>query len=181
MTLNYNDGRLYRMATAFHLAWNYGIPRIMSSFSFTDTDIGPPHDAKGNTLSPTLNADGSCGGGWVCEHRWKAIASMVEFRNTVKGTGVSNWWDNGDNQIAFSRGTRGYIAFNGQTGVELNVRRETGLPAGTYCDVISGVINTTERSCSGATFTVGIDGFVQVVIPANHPDGVIALSVDAML
>lgn len=33
--LTYKDNRLYTMATAFHLAWNYGIPRIMSSFDFT--------------------------------------------------------------------------------------------------------------------------------------------------
>ncbi|CRK95800.1 CLUMA_CG009256, isoform A [Clunio marinus] len=135
--LSYKDGRLYKMATAFHLAWNYGIPRIMSSFEFVGHDQGPPQDANGNLRSPTFNADGSCGGGWVCEHRWREIANMVGFRNAVRGTSVTNWWDNQDNMIAFSRGNRGFIALNGQFGQNMNVRLQTGLPAGTYCDVIS--------------------------------------------
>lgn len=75
--LSYKDGRLYIMATAFHLAWDYGIPRIMSSFEFAGHDQGPPQDASGNLVSPTFNADGSCGGGWVCEHRYREIANMV--------------------------------------------------------------------------------------------------------
>lgn len=37
---------------------------------------------------------------------------MVAFRNQVKGTGLSNWWDNGNSQISFCRGNRGFIAFN---------------------------------------------------------------------
>ena len=24
-----------------------------------------------------VNPDGSCGGGWVCEHRWKSVANMA--------------------------------------------------------------------------------------------------------
>jgi alpha-amylase len=167
------------MATAFHLAWNYGIPRIMSSFEFSGHDQGPPQDGNGNLLSPVINADGSCGGGWVCEHRWRSVANMVQFRNAVRGTLVLNWWDNGDNQIAFSRGTRGFIAFNGQFGANMNTRIRTGLPAGTYCDIISG--NRVGNSCTGASFVVGSDGLVDVNIPANHADGVIAITSDSRL
>jgi alpha-amylase len=179
VVLTFKLARQYRMATAFHLAWTYGIPRIMSSFDFEDGDQGPPKDSKGNLQSPIFNADGSCGGGWVCEHRWKAIANMVKFRNSVRGTSVSKWWDNGDNQIAFSRGARGFIAFNGQVGANMNMRIETDLPVGTYCDVISG--GKVAAACSGASFVVGADGFVQVNIPANNVDGFIALTVDARL
>lgn len=75
--LSYKDGRLYIMATAFHLAWNYGTPRIMSSFDFNGHDQGPPQDSNGNLVSPVINADGSCGGGWICEHRWRQMANMV--------------------------------------------------------------------------------------------------------
>ena len=32
----------------------------------------------------------------------------------VLGTAVNNWWNNGDKQIAFCRGEKGFIAFNGQ-------------------------------------------------------------------
>jgi alpha-amylase len=54
-----------------------------------------------------LNSDLSCGGGWICEHRWRQIYNMVRFRNTAEGQSVQNWWDNGNNQIAFSRGNKG--------------------------------------------------------------------------
>lgn len=37
---------------------------------------------------------------------------MVNFRNEVSDTKVENWWDNENNQIAFSRGNKGFIVFN---------------------------------------------------------------------
>lgn len=130
-------------------------------------------------VGPTINADGSCGGGWVCEHRWREIANMVGFRNAVRGTSVANWWDNGDNMIAFSRGNQGFIAFNGQFGANMNNRLQTGLAAGTYCDIISG--NRLGNSCSGASFIVGADGFADINIPSTHASGVIAIHTQARL
>lgn len=44
---------------------------------------------------------------------------MVGFRNVVHNTAVSNWWDNGNNQIAFGLGNKGFIVFNTE-GTELN-------------------------------------------------------------
>lgn len=38
---------------------------------------------------------------------------MVAFRNVAGNTGVNNWWDNGNNQIAFCRGNNAFIAING--------------------------------------------------------------------
>ena len=121
------------MASAFHLAWPYGVPRVMSSFHFNERGEGPPSDAAKNILAPQFDAAGQCTNGWVCEHRWPQIAGMVGFRNAVAGTAVWNWWDNGSNQIAFSRGGRGFIAFNGQFGVNLSATLQTSLPSGTYC------------------------------------------------
>lgn len=118
-------------AVAFTLAHPYGEPRVMSSFSFESSDQGPPQDSDGNIIGATINEvsfakfslilfssylikfkDGTCGNGWVCEHRWRQIYHMVDFRNVVRGTNISNWWDNGNNQIAFCRGDKGFIAFN---------------------------------------------------------------------
>ncbi|XP_070169478.1 alpha-amylase 4N-like isoform X1 [Polyergus mexicanus] len=65
---------------------------------------GPPHDSAGNTLSPIINSDNTCDNGWICEHRWRQIYNMVRFRNAVNKTSINNWWDNGQNQIAFCRG-----------------------------------------------------------------------------
>jgi len=38
---------------------------------------------------------------------------MNKFRNVVAGTALNDWWDNGNNQIAFCRGDKGFIAING--------------------------------------------------------------------
>jgi alpha-amylase len=111
----------YKMANAFNLAHPYGYPRLMSSFEFTDSEHGPPADASGNTVSPGFNADGTCTNGWVCEHRWRQIYNMVGFRNSVDGTTLNDWWDNGSNQIAFCRGNKGFIAFNNQLDTDMNV------------------------------------------------------------
>ena len=52
-------------------------------------------------------------------------------------SGVENWWSNGGNQIAYSRGSSSFIAFNKDDGY-MDEWIRTGLPAGTYCDIISG-------------------------------------------
>jgi alpha-amylase len=72
------------MAVAFMLAYPYGYPRVMSSYFFDNPDQGPPN-VNGNILSPTINSDGTCGNGWVCEHRWRQIFNMVAFMNVVAG------------------------------------------------------------------------------------------------
>lgn len=176
--LTYKEPKQYKMATAFHLAWGFGVQRIMSSFAFNDGDQGPPADGNGNLNSPTINSDGSCGGGWVCEHRWRQIYQMVHFSNTVHGQGVNNWWDNGNNQIAFSRGNRGFIVFNGENS-GLNQNLATGLPSGNYCDIASGSKNG--GSCTGKTINVGGDGRANFDLPGNADDGFIAIHVDAKL
>lgn len=104
---------------------------------------------------------------------------MIAFRNTVEGTNVANWWDNGDNQIAFSRGNRGFIVFNGQYRVDLNVSLQTGLPAGVYCDLAAGSKYLT--SCTGASVTVAANGFASIYLSSEAEEGYIAISVDARL
>lgn len=104
---------------------------------------------------------------------------QVGFRNAVRGTTVQNWWDNQDNMIAFSRGNRGFIAFNGQYGQNMAVRIQTGLSAGTYCDVISG--QKVGLSCSGPTVVVAADGLADINIASNHAYGVLAIHADAKL
>jgi len=167
------------MATAFHLAWPYGIPRVMSSFEFNDGDQGPPADGYGNLRSPTFNADGSCSGGWVCEHRWRQIYNMVKFRNAVGTAAVANWWENGGGkQIAFSRGNRGFIVFNNE-GYDLNQSLQTGLPSGSYCDVASG--HKSGSSCTGTTINVDGNGNAHFSISSGASDGFIAIHADAKL
>lgn len=80
---------------------------------------------------------------------------MVGFKNEVRNTGVNNWWDNGNNQIAFCRGSRGFIAFNGES-YPLNAVLYTCLPQGKYCDVISET--KSGGRCTGIKVKVGSDG-----------------------
>ena len=162
------------MAVAFMLAHPYGIPRVMSSFYFNNFDQGPPHDGD-DILSPIIESDNSCSYGWICEHRWRQIYNMVRFRNAVKGTGVTNWWDNGKNQIAFGRGNAGFVAFNGQKE-DMKVMLSSSMPPGTYCDVISG--NLENGRCTGKVVTVQQRGGVYVNILRTDEDLVLAIHRD---
>lgn len=147
--LTHKEGALYNLATAFMLAFPYGYPQVMSSYAFTDTDVGPP------------GPGGCSASGWVCEHRWTTIANMVGFRNVTNGTALANWWDNGANRIAFGRGDKGFIAINKEQSV-MSQRLQTGLAAGTYCNIAAG--DFVNGACTGPTITVETGGFVNFVV-----------------
>jgi hypothetical protein len=71
---------------------------------------------------------------------------MTLFRNAVSGA-MTNWVSPQSNQIAFGRGTTGYVAINNADSA-WSATFSTSLPAGTYCNVITGVVNST-MTCSG--------------------------------
>jgi alpha-amylase len=100
-------------------------------------------------------------GTWMCEHRDPVIANMLAFRRAVAGTAQTNWWDDGGNAIAFSREGRGFVAINHETA-PVSHNFVTGLPAGTYCDVLGGGIGLA--GCVGQTITVGVDGKANVTL-----------------
>ena len=174
--LTYHYGSTYDLANVFMLAWPYGYPALMSSYAFNrnsnyDTSYGPPHYSGGATRGPWDGAASQPAcfsqsvGGWVCEHRWRAIGNMVAFRNaTVSHWGVTDWWDNGNNAIAFGRGDKGFVVIN-KEGAPLTRSFKTSLPAGQYCDVISG--DFSNGQCSGNTVTVDAGGYVMLTAPAN--------------
>ena len=58
---------------------------------------------------------------------------------------MTRWWS-GDNQIAFSRGNLAFIVIN-KAGVNLDQYFDTGMPEGSYCDVISSEI--INDKCTG--------------------------------
>ncbi|XP_033100291.1 pancreatic alpha-amylase-like [Anneissia japonica] len=176
--LTHESPKSYKLANAFMLAWPYGFPRIMSSYFFSGTDEGPPSSYKGQTKSVTINSDNTCGNGWVCEHRWRQIKNMVKFRNVAEGTDVNNWWDNDNQAIAFSRGNKAFLVINNDS-YRIKEWLSTGLPAGTYCDVISG--DYTGSKCTGPTITVYADGRAYFDISNSSDDPMIAIHVDARL
>ncbi|MFJ4986509.1 carbohydrate-binding module family 20 domain-containing protein [Streptomyces sp. NPDC088732] len=146
-TLNYKAGATYTLANVYMLAWPYGSPNVYSGYEFSDNDSGPPNGG-------TVNACYS--DGWKCQHAWPQIAGMVGFHNAVAGTAVTNWWSNGNNAIAFGRGSKGFVAINHESG-PISQTFTTSLPAGTYCDV----------QHSGATYTVASNGTFTATVGAN--------------
>jgi len=103
-------------------------------------------------------------GQWVCEHRDRYIAPMVGFRKYVAGTDVNHWWDDGSNAIAFSRGDRGFVAIN-REATTVSATIPTGLPAGFYCDLLTG--GRSQKVCAGASLTVAADGTVKLNLAGN--------------
>ena len=69
---------------------------------------------------------------------------MVKFRNVVGSEPLVNWLDNGFHQIAFGRGSKGFVVINNEDS-ELSQTLQTSLPAGTYCDIISGDLESKFR------------------------------------
>lgn len=192
--VTYHNGATYDLANVFMLGWPYGYPALMSSYAFNkttafDTSHGPPFvSGSGATRGPW---DGGVSapacfnqtvGGWVCEHRFRPIGNMVAFRNaTAANFFVTDWWDNGNNQIAFGRGNAGFVVIN-KEGANLTRSFHTSLAAGSYCDIISGdfvpASGTTAASCTGTTITV--DGAGNATITAKA-FGAAAIHVGAKL
>ncbi|MFZ3469849.1 carbohydrate-binding module family 20 domain-containing protein [Streptomyces sp. 4.24] len=153
-TLSYKDGSSYTLASVFMLAWPYGSPDVHSGYEWTDRDAGPPN---GGTVNACYSE------GWKCQHAWREISSMVGFRNAARGQGVTDWWDNGGDQIAFGRGTKAYVAINHE-GSALTRTFQTSLPAGGYCDVQSGRTVTVD---SGGRFTATLNAGTAVALHAG--------------
>lgn len=68
--ITYKGGIKYSMAVAYMLAWDYGYPRVMSSYAFDVKTQGPPNTGASTsyeTKSPTFDADEKCSAasGWV--------------------------------------------------------------------------------------------------------------------
>ncbi|MFD9030618.1 carbohydrate-binding module family 20 domain-containing protein [Streptomyces sp. NPDC059567] len=153
-TLNYKNGATYTLASVFMLAWPYGSPDVHSGYEWSDKDAGAPGGGQVNACYSD---------GWKCQHAWREIASMVGFRNAARGTAVTHWWDNGNNAIAFGRGDKAYVALNHE-GTSLTRTFQTGLPAGTYCDVQS---NTGVTVNSAGQFTTTLGAHTAVALHVN--------------
>jgi alpha-amylase len=158
--VTHKDGmNVNNIAHVFMLAYPYGYPEVMSSYDWTDHDQGPPTSAASN-----------CNNGWLCEHRNREIANMVGFRNATKDAFyLSNWWDNGSNQIAFGRGSLGFVVINGQNN-NMSVTLQTGLAAGSYCNVIAG--DFVNGNCTGTSITVAANGTATFNVAAKSASAI---------
>ncbi len=174
-SLSYKDGAKYALGVVFTLAHGYGYPKIMSSYTFSDSSVGPP-GSNGQTssvyTSPTTDTCGQ--GGWLCQHRWPAAAGMVGFRNHVAGEPLTGWTVHSDNHISFRRGNKGFVSIN-REGNARSLNIATGLPDGQYCDVANDTFDYDARTCSGTPYSIS-GGALNTSINSN---GAIALHVDA--
>ncbi|KAI8986851.1 glycoside hydrolase [Trametes punicea] len=159
-SLNINSpSNTYVTAMIFSLAHPYGTPTILSSYGgFTDTDAGAPNGGTG-----TCSGSGGANG-WLCQHRWTAVAGMVGFRNNVGSAALTNWVAPQSQQIAFGRGSLGFVAINNADS-DWSTTFETSLPDGSYCDVISGT--SSDGSCTGSSFTVAGGSLTATVPPRS--------------
>ena len=147
--LSYKDGATNRLATQYLLASGYGRPQVYAAFEFAASDDSPPATADGAITDTT------CGAGWSCTDRDAAVNALVRFHNGVGDAAQANWWDDGANTIAFSRGSKGWVAFNNDPAAH-TITVSTGLPKGSYRDLVGG-----------ATVRVDAKGRTTVSVPAK--------------
>ncbi len=168
--ISYRDGALLRLAYVWLLGYPYGYPTVMSSYAFDRTsqlgrDRGPPSSGTGETnpMSCAPSWDTAViGTHWICEHRDPTIVAMVGVRKRLAGTDANTPWTNGGNAVAFSRGAQGFVLINRES-TTLTASVPTALPAGTYCDVLTGGVSGGR--CVGATVVVA-GGTAAVSAPA---------------
>lgn len=77
---------------------------------------------------------------------------MVGFHNTVNSpsasaNALSAWTAPSSEQVAFARGSVGFVAIN-NADADWSAEFTTTLPAGTYCDVVAGPPDGD--ACAGA-------------------------------
>ncbi|KAG9227054.1 hypothetical protein CCMSSC00406_0008254 [Pleurotus cornucopiae] len=133
----HSPSNTYTLGHIFSLAYPYGHISVLSSYEsgIDNHDVGPPNGGKATCIGTGQDTDSNQG--WLCQHRWTAIAGMTRFRNAVRDTRLENWQSPQSDRIAFSRGTAGFIAINNSDS-PWNSTLLTGLPMGWYCDVVSG-------------------------------------------
>ena len=160
--LTYKDGKKYELANAFMLAYPYGTPNVFSGYEFTKRDEGAPGATQ--TSIPDVNC--AKDSKWQCTQRLTSIRGMIGFYNAVKGTKVTNWQDDDDNNVAFSRGNKGFLAIN-NTEKPQKVSYKTDLPDGEYCNVYESKDCTKTVSVSGGKVETTVDAESAVALHAN--------------
>ncbi|PAU67482.1 type I pullulanase [Bifidobacterium criceti] len=156
--ITYKNDSMYALANAFMLAYDYGTPRLISDYKYDNKDDGAPGATAVSV--PDVDFDKECStkdGDWNCQQRWTTTRGMIAFHNYVDGTAVEQWQDDGTNNIAFSRGDKGFVAINNSTE-DKEAEYATSMPDGEYCDVYA------VQDCSKTVTVSG--GKVKVTVPA---------------
>ena len=150
----------YDLANIFMLAQGYGEAQLHSGFRFTNQDQDRP------SASPYSGGVAQINVNWDFIHRWGDIAPMVKFRSAAHGQAQQNWVTGNANQIAFGRGNVGFVALNNTTAAWTR-SFYTGLPAGTYCNVVHGLKNAGGTACASDSVTVDASGNASITVAAD--------------
>ncbi|MEY3028710.1 MAG: hypothetical protein RL198_107 [Actinomycetota bacterium] len=160
--LTYKQANLFELATAMMLAEEYGQPMLYSGYAFSSYDAGPYQNQFGVApvecvagVGPLFEYEPD---DWICQHRWPSTLAMVEFRDVV-GTAATVNIVKGAGIYGFEREGKGFFLANASRE-PYSFEVPTGLPAGTYCDVISGGVSAEGGECNGNSFTVGDTGIL---------------------
>jgi alpha-amylase len=106
-------------------------------------------------------------GAWTCTHRNPGILGMVGWHNSVGNAAQGNFWTDGDNVISFSKGNRGWAAFNNGAASQTITVQQTGLSRGSYCNVVDS--KATRAGCTNGSAPVQVNqaGFATVTVGAD--------------
>jgi alpha-amylase len=160
----------YDLANIFMLAQGYGEAQLYSGFRFTDTNQDRPGASPYANGVPQINV------AWDFLHRWADVSNMVKFRSAAHGQAQGNWVTGNANQIAFSRGNVGFVALNNTTSA-WSRSFYTGLPAGTYCNIVHGLKNAAGTACTSDAVTVDASGNASITVPADGGSTVPAVAI----
>lgn len=158
LNLQSDNNKRFDLANIYMLGQPYGRAQLQSGFTFSlsNTDqnspSASPYDASGNALVM---------GAWDFVHRWSDLYPMVAFRNATAGQAMTNIQTGNGNQLAFSRGSVGFVALNNDTA-SWTKTFATGLPAGTYCNIVHGLLSGS--ACTGDSVTVDSAGNATVTL-----------------
>ncbi|MGD0940172.1 MAG: alpha-amylase family glycosyl hydrolase [Terracidiphilus sp.] len=156
----------YDLANIFMLAQPYAATAsVESGFRFTNNNQDYPSSfayINGVAQVPATRTATCC---YDFIHRWTDISNMVKFRTATYGLSEGNWTTGTNNQIAFSRGSVGFVALNNDDATVWNKTFATGLPAGVYCNVVHGGLSGGK--CTSDTVTVNSSGQATLSIPTN--------------
>jgi alpha-amylase len=182
-SLNYtrDSGGPYDLANIYMLAQPYGRAQLQSGFAFGDKEENSPgsspYDSNGNPVITTTCTNTSASCGWDFVHRWTTIYPMVNFRSAVSGTSMTVVSTGNGNQLAFRRGNVGFVALNNDSSSAWTGTFATGLPAGTYCNIVHGLLAADRKTCTSDSVTVGSDGSASMTVLSRGASKISAVAI----
>jgi alpha-amylase len=155
---------------------------VYSGYAFDNFDLSPRLDKSGALVKATCPKTSAsprasyANRSFVCQHRWKSIESMIAWRDSV-GTSPETELRSSKGILSIGRGGLGHVAIN-STNKTKALKIKTKMPAGKYCDLISGGRNANifPRKCLGATVEVDRAGVMSV---STKKLTAVAISIDS--